>query len=99
MSDPRAPYYTNLTNWAKDELSNSLLVFALKRDWTFYQLYEYVFDNDLHKEAAILSLKECRRKLRNAINGRFLEKDKDWIDRSFIDGICAEIGYKRRHTV
>ena len=92
MSDPRAPYYTNLTNWAKDELSKSLLAFAFEKDWTFYKLYEYVFDNDLHKEAALLSLKEYRGKLRNAINGRFL-------DRSFIDGICAEIGYKRRHTV
>ena len=98
MSDPREKYYLRFTSKEVEELSKQLLNYAFENDLTFAQLEAYIYNNDMHREAALLNVRKYRNALRTAINKRFYEKDAEWSEgMPGLERIYARLGYEERY--
>ena len=99
MSDPRKPYYKELDFKSARDLCNQLFDYAVENDLSYYQLEAYIYNNDLHREAALLSIPEYRNLIRTAVNKRFYRDGEKWNDVHGIDAVFAKVDYTERHGI
>ena len=99
MNDPRESYYDELLFGGAKDVFWSLLNHALDNDMSFYQLEAYVYEKDMHREAALLNLRDYRNRLHCAVNKQFYKDDRHRKDAYGINAIFAVVDYKARHGI